>query len=147
MMPRLDIDYAEPPLIDELLQLENKCFTDPWTRGMFLSAFADENGFLLVAKADGCLVGYIVVSVILDEVSIDNIAVSPELRRCGIAEQLIDSAEENVKGFAAFITLEVRESNSAAISLYEKKGFLKVGFRKKYYSNPEESAVIMTKLL
>lgn len=147
MMLKADIDYAEPSLLEDLLAAENKCFDDAWTKGMFLSSFENENAFVLAAKLDNALAGYIVISTVLDEACIDNIAVLPEFRRSGIAEQLIDFAEKELNGFVAFITLEVRESNLPAISLYQKKGFLQVGLRKKYYHNPNESAVIMTKLL
>ena len=62
----------------------------------------------------------------------------------GVAQKLLDevfSALDNI----AFFHLEVREGNFAAISLYEKNGFLKDGLRKNFYKNPTENAILMTK--
>ena len=73
-----------------------------------------------------------------------NFAVLPEYRRRGIAEALIAA---QMKNDMRFITLEVRKSNAAAIALYEKSGFENVGIRPKFYTDPTEDAVIMTKYL
>ena len=85
---------------------------------------------------------------VLDEGYISNVAVSPAYRRQGIADklisQLLKSAEDKE---LTFVTLEVRQSNIPAISLYEKNGFIKVGQRKNYYDLPKEDAILMTKFL
>ena len=73
---------------------------------------------------------------------VTNVAVLCDYRRQGIAEKLISRAMENDMDF---ITLEVRKSNAPAIALYEKAGFEAVGIRPKFYSNPDEDAVIMTR--
>jgi len=83
---------------------------------------------------------------VLDEGYIANIAVFPEHRRKGVAGQLLqvfmNFAEANR---LAFLTLEVRASNQAAIALYANRGFEEVGRRKNYYEHPREDAIIMTK--
>lgn len=66
-------------------------------------------------------------------------------RRKGIAQLLMGKLWEYAEEFAAFVTLEVRESNLPAISLYEKLGYERVGLRKNFYSSPVENAVLMTK--
>ena len=72
-------------------------------------------------------------------------AVSAFYRRKGIAQLLMGKLWECTEEFAAFVTLEVRESNLPAISLYEKLGYERVGLRKNFYSSPVENAVLMTK--
>ena len=88
--------------------------------------------------------GYITYSVVLDEVQIANVAVHPDQRRRGIAENLLKSlyASSKASGMSV-ITLEVRESNKPAICLYKKCGYKEVGRRKKYYKSPDEDAILM----
>ena len=94
------------------------------------------------------LAGYIVLSIVLDEGSIDNVAVVPEFRRRGIADLLLSHAEEQGRALElAFLTLEVRSRNEPAIRLYEKHGFVEVGRRKNYYEKPREDAILMTLFL
>ena len=83
---------------------------------------------------------------ILDEGYITNVAVRPDCRRRRVAGQILqvflDFAQaQNL----AFLTLEVRASNQAAILLYGSRGFRGMGRRKNYYEHPREDAIIMTK--
>ena len=90
--------------------------------------------------------GYGSLSVILDEGYIIDIAVLKEYRRQKAATFILQAIVDFAKiKSLKFLTLEVRESNDAAISLYSKFGFLKVGERKNYYSDPKENAVLLTK--
>ena len=67
-------------------------------------------------------------------------------RRGGVAGQLLDVFIRFAEGSGlAFLTLEVRESNYAAIALYGSRGFRGEGRRKNYYDHPKEDAIIMTK--
>ena len=75
---------------------------------------------------------------------INNIAVLPDFRRRGIAQELINAALSVCEDCSS-LTLEVRESNEPAISLYKKLDFSQVGRRKRFYENPTEDALIMTK--
>lgn len=127
-----------------LSEIAAVCFPDPWSERIFRESF--ENGFteIYIAKiTDENIAGYIVLSKAGDDISVDDIAVLPEYRRCGIARALLMYADEkySCKNFL----LEVRESNSPAISLYKSLGFEQVGLRKIYYQNPREGAVLMTK--
>ncbi len=75
--------------------------------------------------------------------NLDDIAVVPAFRRQGIGRQLLDWAHRQFPENEFW--LEVRESNAAAIALYESAGYRQVGFRKRYYRDPEEGAVLMTR--
>ena len=133
--------------LDEVAELERICFSTPWSRNMLAEELDNMLSAFLVALDDfDRVVGYAGLQVVLDEGYIANIAVFPEYRRQGIAGKLLqvfmNFAEANR---LAFLTLEVRASNQAAISLYENRGFLEVGRRKNYYEHPKEDAIIMTK--
>jgi ribosomal-protein-alanine acetyltransferase len=111
-----------------------------------LRIIKDKNPKFFVAEKSGELLGYVGISCILDEGYITNIAVYPKHRKKGVATALIkrvfDLADEIE---LSFVSLEVRESNFGAISLYEKMGFKKEGLRKNFYRDPQENACIMTK--
>lgn len=95
----------------------------------------------LVAEARGCVAGFLAArQVAPGECEILNLAVEPAERRTGIARQLVRAALERVPG-AWF--LEVRESNIAAIHLYENTGFKVAGRRPNYYYDPLEDAIVM----
>ena len=81
----------------------------------------------------------------MDEGYIDNIAVEPDARRHGVASALLDVYCRFGAVNLAFLTLEVRASNQAAMGLYEKYGFQRAGLRPGYYQHPKEDAVIMTR--
>ncbi len=133
--------------LDELVELERICFSTPWSRNMLAEELDNAcSAFLVAVDANEKVVGYAGLQVVLDEGYIANIAVFPEHRRKGVAGQLLqvfmNFAEANR---LAFLTLEVRASNQAAIALYANRGFEEVGRRKNYYEHPKEDAIIMTK--
>ena len=91
------------------------------------------------------VVGYAGLQVVLDEGYITNVAVRPDCRRRGVAGKLLDVFERFAEGnHLAFLSLEVRASNYAAIALYGQHGYRGVGRRRNYYEHPKEDAVIMT---
>ena len=94
---------------------------------------------------EGNILGYAGLHVVLNEGYIDNIAVQPDARRHGVASALLDVYCRFGAVNLAFLTLEVRASNQAAIGLYEKYGFQRAGLRPGYYQQPREDAVIMTR--
>ena len=97
-------------------------------------------------EADGSVVGYAGLLVVLDEGYITNVAVRPESRRAGVASALLDVFVSFAEGNRlAFLTLEVRASNYGAIALYGSRGFRGVGRRPNYYEHPKEDAIIMTR--
>lgn len=132
--------------IKEIELIERQCFTLPWSKKEIEKTFIAGNSVFCVATIEGQIVGYIGMITVLDEGNIINIAVKSEYRRCGVAKGLLDfliteAKTENIKN----ITLEVRQSNSNAINLYESFGFETAGIRKNFYDRPTENAVIMWK--
>ena len=90
--------------------------------------------------------GYIGISCIIDEGYITNVAVFPESRKKGVGTALLERVFSLAKDMGlSFVSLEVRESNIPAISLYEKLGFKQEGKRKDFYRDPKEDALILTK--
>lgn len=133
--------------LDEIAELEQICFSTPWSRNMLAEELDNACSAFLVALDDsGHVAGYAGLQVILDEGYITNVAVRPECRRQGVAGQLLAVFLNFARGNRlAFLTLEVRASNYGAIALYGGLGFRSVGRRKNYYEHPKEDAIIMTK--
>ena len=132
--------------LDQVAEIEQICFSDPWSRRMLSEHLENECAATLVAQGeDGTILGYAGLLVILDEGYITNVAVRPEYRRQGVAGQLLEVFRSFAEGNKmAFLTLEVRDSNASARALYTKYGFREVGVRKNYYDHPKEDAIIMT---
>jgi ribosomal-protein-alanine N-acetyltransferase len=134
--------------LDAVAAIENACFSLPWTRGQLERQMLAENCvFLAAVDENGTVLGYIGLMTVLDEGYISNVAVAPAYRRRGVADALIGALVAHVRDRLSFLTLEVRESNLAAIRLYEKHGFTPVGRRKAYYDRPREDALLMTLFL
>lgn len=134
--------------LDELERLERICFSRPWSKKMLAEELENQCAAFLVAEecVTGKVVGYAGLLVVADEGYITNVAVFPEYRRRGIAAQIIDVFCKFALGnHLAFLTLEVRPSNTAAIELYHSFGFEQVGRRKNYYDLPKEDALILTR--
>ena len=131
--------------INEIAKLEKICFSEPWSENTILEAFMAGTKFF-VSVLNGKLLGYIGINCVIDEGYITNIAVFPEYRNKGIGKALLTRVFSFAKDNAlSFVSLEVRESNLSAISLYEKLGFKNEGRRKNFYRDPQEDALIMTK--
>ncbi len=124
------------------MALENVCFpSDPWPED-FVCRRLDK---IIVAEERDGLMGYAAFSSVLDEGSLDSIAVAPERRRQGAADALMGEIVRRGRDQElASITLEVRAGNAAAAALYTKWGFAQVGRRTNYYERPREDAIIMT---
>ena len=144
----MNILPMEKKHIADVARLEKECFSEPWSEEGLSAELTKEEAHFFVCENDGILAGYMGMHIILDECYVTNVAVFHSFRRKGIGEALVKhcirkAADEN----CSFISLEVRVSNAAAISLYEKLGFLAVGERKNFYSHPQENGLIMTKNL
>ena len=140
------IEKMTAACIDAVAAIEAECFSHPWSKKSLEESLEKENSLFLVAYEDGRVIGYVGMEVIVDEGYIFNVAVSADYRRRGVGYALVrELVTYSMKNSLCFITLEGRESNSAAISLYSKFGFIKAGERKNYYSDPTEAAVLMTK--
>ena len=132
--------------VAQVAELENICFSDPWSERSVASELNNPLSCWLVAEEDTCVAGYIGSQTVIDESDMMNVAVHPDFRRQGIAEALVKALVEALKERGSHcLTLEVRASNAPAIALYEKLGFVQVGRRKNYYRNPREDALILRK--
>ncbi len=133
--------------IPQIAALEQECFSMPWNETMLENALFDPQASFIVAEdgEEGNVLGYAGLHNLLDEGYIDNVAVTPDARRHGVASALLDVFCRFGEANLAFLTLEVRKSNTAAIALYEKHGFQLAGLRPGYYQHPREDAVIMTR--
>ena len=134
--------------LDRLEQLERMCVSRPWSKKMLAEELDNQCAAFLVAVEPETekAVGYAGLLVVADEGYITNVAVDPSCRRQGVAAQLLQVFDNFAKGnHLAFLTLEVRPSNAAAIALYEGFGFREVGRRRNYYDLPKEDALILTK--
>lgn len=145
------MNYEIVPVTEEMLdtieEMEKECFSVPWSREMLLYQMRGNNVFL-AAVNNGEVMGYIGMMFVLDEGYISNVAVTGKYRRKGIAKALISALEAKCREMhLSFMTLEVRESNTPAISLYAGLGFEEVGVRRNYYDKPRENAILMTRNL
>lgn len=140
-----EIRDACEEVLPQIQKIEQQSFSSPWNETMLRLQLEPDSHVFLTAEAGGTTVGYVGMMYILDEGYISNVAVHPDWRRKGIADALLTELEERAKKLLlSFLTLEVRESNSAAIALYEKHGYQPVGRRKNYYEKPPEDAILMT---
>ena len=137
-----------PALLPQAAELERACFSHPWTEQALAEDLDNELLTLLAAVGeDGTLLGYGEVRTVLDEGTLERIAVAPECRRRGVAEAILRRFLDDGREKLAFLTLEVRAGNAPAIGLYEKLGFEVVGRRKNYYREEHEDALLMTVVL
>lgn len=145
----IPMDYQLVPMdkshLKQVAELDKKFFSRPWSQDSWESELYNTTVSLVVAETeDGFVLGYGVLGVILDEGSLEKLAVREEYRRQGVAQAILDSFVRYGREHLAFITLEVRASNDPAIQLYMKNGFSQVGRRKNYYSEIHEDAILMT---
>ena len=132
--------------VPQVAQLEKLCFADPWSEMSVASELQNIWAYWVVAVSDGVVVGYIGSQSTVDETDVMNVAVHPDWRRQGIAENLIENLVRELKNRGSHaLILEVRASNAPAIALYEKMDFHQVGLRKNYYRTPKEEALILRK--
>ena len=126
-------------------EIERLCFSSPWSADSLALLTRDGIGVGFVCLADGRVVAYGGMICTVDEGQITNVAVHPDYRRRGMGDALVRALIRYAKDERMdTVTLEVRASNQAAISLYRRNGFVEVGRRKAFYTKPTEDAVLMT---
>lgn len=143
MTPDLELRrlaYADLP---QVIAIERRAFTTPWSLAMFVLELSKATGVCLAALRGERLVGYLVCSRYDTVWHVMNVAVDDRLRRDGIATVLIEDLFATLDQPGAQYTLEVRTSNTPAIELYERFGFRPAGRRRGYYHDNREDAVIM----
>ena len=127
------IDRLQEKDIDQVAQIEAEIFSVPWSIKSF---------------TDGQIVGYCGIWTSFESADLCNIAVKKEFRKAGLGQKLLEAGIQAAaaKGVER-ILLEVRQSNKAAIRLYEKNGFQTIGLRKSYYTKPVEDAILMERFI
>ncbi|MGM9924774.1 MAG: ribosomal protein S18-alanine N-acetyltransferase [Bacillus sp. (in: firmicutes)] len=145
MSQTLSFRLMEEKDLDEIMELEHRCFTVPWTKDAFYNEI-HQNKFAtyIVLEEEGKIIGYCGAWLVIDEAHITNVAILPEYRGRGLGEALMvkmmdKCREESIER----MTLEVRVSNVVAQSLYRKLGFQNGAIRKNYYSDNQEDAIVM----
>lgn len=143
-MPDFTVKRADAGAARPCADIGARCFSEPWSEVSLRKAAADGSLFL-VAKSGGHIIGYFLALHTLDEGQIVAVAVREDARRMGVGRRLTEAAidEGRKMGISSFY-LEVRRGNAAAISLYEKVGFVRDGIRPDFYTSPREDAILMS---
>jgi len=138
------LTYADLP---QVIAIERRAFPTPWSLAMFVLELSKPSGICLAAwRGEGReqrLCGYCICSRYDTVWHIMNVAVDPEERRTHVATTLLSTLIARVQEPDPRFTLEVRQSNQAAIELYERFGFRSAGMRRRYYQDNGEDALIM----
>ncbi len=132
--------------LEGVVAIERSVFSLPWSPKVFSAEVVRESAICLVCEVDDELVGYLIADSFVDVWHLMNVSVVPERRRQSLASGLLEKYFEitEAKPHRGH-TLEVRVSNEAAIELYRSFGFVATGFRRGYYSDNREDALIMWK--
>ena len=128
--------------VADIKKIEDECFSVPWSEKSIEESLNNPCSHFYIARSGEDVCGYIGIQIFSGEGYVTNVATLPSFRKHGIAQALVEKALENEM---EFLTLEVRQSNLPAISLYKKLGFTEVGIRPKFYREPTENAILMTK--
>lgn len=132
--------------IAQVAEIERQIFSIPWSEKAFRDSMESDNTIYIVAKENDNVAGYAGMYLSFEEGNITNVAVNPLSRRKGIGEKIVrDILNRAYEKGVMDVFLEVRETNSVAIALYEKIGFKEEGIRKNFYDKPRENALIMWK--
>lgn len=134
--------------LEQVVEIEKASMPSPWSKELFEEELKRDRARYFVGEMDGQVAGYMGYWEAPEEAHIINLAIAPRFRQKGLGFQMMEyclSFAYN-KG-ARLATLEVRESNEAALKLYEKMNFRTVAIRKKYYSDNQENAIVMLREL
>ena len=142
------MDFRRACALDapKIADAEDLIFPDSWSERDISDTICTEGSMCFVAMEGEKLVAYVIGRLIAPEGEIYRVAVMPEYRKRGIGYRLLDYSVKTSygKGLESLF-LEVRSRNTPAINLYTAYGFKQVGYRKGYYKNPDDDAVIMLK--
>ena len=143
----LTVEMFSAENIHGAAELAKRCFTTPWSESIYRRELDNPQSIGFVCTDGDAVVGMIHCNFVLDELTLNTLCVDAAYRRQGIARRLWNAVTEMIQGVCTVCYLEVRESNDAARTLYESLGFVQNGYRPRYYSEPEEAAVLMEKQL
>ena len=132
--------------VPQVAELEKICFSQPWSEKSVAGELDNPLALWLVAMEGDRLAGYVGSQTVMDETDMMNLAVTPQFRRQGVGEALVNALVASLKELGSrCLTLEVRDSNEAARALYGKLGLREIGRRRGYYRDPREDALILRK--
>lgn len=134
--------------LDEVMAIENVSFPTPWPRKLIAEEISRDfsDALVAVSRGEGGVLGYAVCWTIADESHLLNIAVRPDARGKGVGGALLrECIRGGARGGAVRIHLEVRAGNGAALRMYEREGFACAGFRRGYYTDTREDAVLLSR--
>ena len=139
-------DKIQKDIFDGIYETERLCIADGWSKNALECDINKNNTYYTAAFFNNEVVGFCGITYVCGEAEITNIAVKPQYRGNGIAQNLLNCIFKfcSLNNINA-IYLEVREHNKPALNLYTKSGFLKIGTRKNYYTDTSESAINMKK--
>ncbi len=132
--------------LDDVVQAEREIYPFPWTHGNFADSLRSGYSCWVLRDAGGELQAYAVVMLALDEAHLLNLSVARNFQRSGLGWRTLEWIADVSRGHGArTMLLEVRPSNPAAIRLYERYGFQRIGIRRGYYPAAEcrEDAIVM----
>ncbi len=132
--------------LDDLARLERLCFSRPWSRQALKEELTNPAACFLVGEEAGEMLGYAGMHCAAGECYVDNVAVFPEARRQGVGRKLMEALLQAAAARGGeFLSLEVRPSNLEALALYRGLGFREVGRRRRFYDDPVEDGLLLTK--
>ena len=132
--------------LDDLARLERLCFSRPWSRQALKEELTNPAVCFLVGEEAGEVLGYAGMHCAAGECYVDNVAVFPEARRQGVGRKLMEALLQAAAARGGeFLSLEVRPSNLEALALYRGLGFREVGRRRRFYDDPVEDGLLLTK--
>jgi ribosomal-protein-alanine N-acetyltransferase len=146
--PPIEIRRLSYPDLPNVIAVERRVFPTPWSLAMFVLELSKQSGICLAAivrteTGEQRLVGYLICSRYDTVWHVMNVAVDSEHQRKGLASAMLAQLYRRVGDPRARFTLEVRQSNSVAIHLYEREGFRAAGMRRRYYQDNGEDALVM----
>ncbi len=140
------ISLSTEKLSTEFFLLCEEVFSEgsPWTKNQFLESFESENRSIYIEFKQKKLIGFIILSTVLDEAEIELIVVSKEFKRSGVGSRILNKViNELLNQGICSLFLEVRKSNTGARDFYQNFLFEEIGKRKNYYKNPTEDGLIL----
>jgi len=146
---RADEELFRPlsPLdLNQVMQIEADVYPFPWTRGNFEDAL--RAGYTAWALFDGAqtMIAYAIAMLAVDEAHLLNLSVARPFQRRGHGWRTLEWMAQCTRDYGArSLLLEVRPSNDAAIRLYQRYGFERIGVRPGYYPavGGREDALVM----
>lgn len=129
--------------LEEILKIEESLYLDPWNKQAYLRDLENDIAYNYVLEHDGIIIGYYGFWIMFDNIDITKVSIRKEFQGMGLSHILLRDLFSRISNVdIKTITLEVRVSNEAAISLYKKHGFKQICIRKNYYSNKEDAYIL-----